>query len=459
MLRPPALRTRTQPLRVRLTAAFASVIAVVLAAAGLLIYVQFTHYIDGRTDEELRERAITFSSLARDEVRPARILALSGEAFAQIFDARGAVVAGTRAVGRARLLSADDVRRARSAPLLADGAVEATQDGVRLRAFRLDDAAVAVIAEPRDERERELHRLATLLGLSLPLALLLASFTGYQVAGAAMRPVESMRRRAAQITEADLSQRLEEPGSGDEIDRLAVTLNDLIGRLEHALARERQIVGDASHELRTPIAVLRTRLDVALRGADDPAALRAALTDARADAVRLTRLAEDLLVLARVDQGQLPLRLGPVEVQDLLERAAARHADAEPGRAISVDVRVPGGAVLLVDADRIDQVLDNLIVNALRYGAGGVELIARAVAGGAGGEAELAVRDHGDGFAPQLLARVFERFSHGEDARAAGGSGLGLAIVKALVQAHGGRVRAANVPDGGAEVTVWLPSA
>ncbi|MCW2958380.1 MAG: hypothetical protein JWP18_1183 [Solirubrobacterales bacterium] len=460
MIRLLSSHARSRPLRVRLTFAFSSVIALVLAAAGLLIYVQFSHYIDGRTDEELRERAVTFASLARGEVRPARIVALSGETFAQIFDARGVVVATTRALGATRLLGLADLRRAQQAPLLAERPTPATDDGVRLRAFPIDDNAVAVIAESRDDRERELSHLATLLAISLPGALLLASLTGYQVAGAAMRPVESMRRRAAQIGEADLAQRLEPPGTGDEIDRLAVTLNDLLARLERALDRERRIVGDASHELRTPIAVLRTRLDVALRGDLDAVALRAALADALSDAIRLTRLADDLLVLARADQGQLPLRLEPVEVQDVLERAAARFAVAEHGGAapeLRVDVQIAGGAVVLADADRVNQMLDNLVVNALRYGAGPVELIARPTAEGRA--VTLAVRDHGVGFPPDLLPRAFERFSHGDAAAAAGGGGLGLAIVQALAVAHGGTANAVNPPEGGAEISVDLPAA
>lgn len=430
-----------------------------LAAAGLLIFVQFSRYIDGRTDEELRERAVTFSTLARDEVSPARIVALSGETFAQIVDGRGGILATTRALAGRRLLSDADIARAGRSPLLGNRApVPSTDDGVRLRAFRISDDAIAVIAESLDERERERHRLAFLLGISLPGALLLASIAGYQVAGAAMRPVETMRRRAAQIGEADLTQRLEEPGTGDELDRLASTLNDLLGRLEQALESERRIVGDASHELRTPIAVLRTRLDVALRGELDATALRGALTDAHGDAVRLSRLADDLLVLARADQGQLPLRLAPVEVQELLERAVARHgaAAAEHERPIAVDVAIAGGAVVLADPDRLDQVLDNLLVNALRYGEGPIELSARS---GGDGRVQLVVRDHGPGFPPRFLGRAFERFSHGESAGAAGGSGLGLAIVEALVHAHDGQVRAANAPDGGAEVRVSLPAA
>ncbi len=454
------VRRRVWPLRLRLTAAFASVIALVLAACGVVIYLQFAHYIDGRTDEELRERSITFTSLAVSEVSPRRIVALSGEAFAQVYGPDGRVLATTRPLGNQRLLTVTQVRAARRRPLLADRPATApTDDGVRLRGFALEQGAVAVIAESRDDRERELNRLATLLLLSLPGALLLASLTGYQVAGAALAPVERMRSRAAQIGDADLSERLEEPGTGDELDRLATTLNDLLQRLQGALERERRIVGDASHELRTPISVLRTRLDVALRSDGDAAGLRAVLAEAQADAVRLTRLADDLLVLARADQGQLPLRREPVEVQQLLEEAAGRHRPAAVAAARTIDasVEIDGGAVLYADPDRMAQVLDNLVVNALRYGSGVITLAARPAS--TPGCVDLSVADTGVGFPAGLADRAFERFSQGEAARALGGSGLGLAIVEAIVRAHGGSVLADNRPEGGAVVRVRLPQA
>lgn len=462
LMRARAAKEARRPwaLRLRLTASFAMVIALVLAASGVLIYVQFARYIDGRTDEELRERSVTFRSLAVDGVNPKRIIALSGEEFAQIYGRRGSVIATTGGVRRQRLLTGAQLASARVKPLSADRRpTPPTDDGVRLRAFTLGDGAVAVIAESRDDRERELNQLALLLLVSLPGALLLASLTGYQVAGAALRPVERMRSRAARIGDTDLSERLDEPGTGDELDRLATTLNDLLERLHGALERERRIVGDASHELRTPISVLRTRLDVALRGDHDKATLRIALTEAQSDAIRLTRLADDLLVLARADQGQLPLRLEPVEVQDLLERAAARHGTqvASAAREIRAAVDVEGGAVVLADPDRIDQVLDNLLVNALRYGRGEITLTARPTPGGH--HVELAVGDRGPGFPPDLRGRAFERFSQGEAARGLGGSGLGLAIVEAIVRAHGGTVAAENGPDGGTEVRARLPLA
>ena len=350
------------------------------------------------------------------------------------------------------------MRRALDAPLLVRAERVEGDDGARVRAVALRDRSrVVAIGESLRPREESLHRLAIRLAITLPAALLLASLAGLQVAKAAMRPVERMRARAAAIGASDLHERLPEPATGDELARLAATLNELLGRIEAAMERERRIVGDASHELRTPISVLRTRLEVALRGAGDPAALRDALGAALADAERLSRLAEDLLVLARADQGQLPLRLEPLDVQDVLEQAAARHrapADAA-GRALDVAVDVAGGAVVLADPDRVAQALDNLVVNALRYGAGTIGLRARRAPGGIA----LVVEDRGAGFPAEFVERAFERFSQADEAGGRAGSGLGLALVEAIARAHGGRAAVGARPGGGAEARLVLPEA
>ena len=441
----------------QLTLAFASVVALVLAATGVVIYTEFRRNLDRAVQDDLAERAGAFRGLAASNVAPARIVALAGERFAQIYAADGSVAASTRALGRQRLLTAAQLAVARRATIRAvRRSIAPTQNGVLVTAFPIGGGRVAAVAESRDERERELDRLSTLLLISLPGALLLASLTGYQVAGAALRPVERMRARAAAIGDAELGERLPEPGTGDELDRLAGTLNELLERRQQALEHERRVVSDASHELRTPISVLRTRLDVALRGPGDAASLREALEGAQDDVGRLARLADDLLVLARADEGRLPLRAEPLDVQDLLEAAVARHAAeaVAAGRPLGAEIEVEGGAVVLGDADRLAQVLDNLVVNALRHGAGEIVVVARPAPSGSA--VEIVVRDAGPGFPLDFLPKAFDRFSQvvpGE------GSGLGLALVEAIVRAHGGSVAAGAAPGGGAEVRIGLRAA
>lgn len=453
----PAVR-RARPLRVRLTVSFASVVAVVLAVTGGLVFVEFRHDFDKRTDAELADRQRAIVGLAGADRTPARILALSGESLAQVYDRQGVLVATSRRLGGEPVLRAGEPARALRGTLVLTRAVPGTDDGARLRAFAISSGRVVVIGESRDERERALHRLAALLMLTLPGALLLASLAGYQVARGALAPVERMRIRAGSIGHGDLSQRLPEPGTRDELDRLAVTLNDLLGRLEAAMQRERRIVADASHELRTPISVLRTRIDVALRGELERSKLLEALEGARNDAARLSRLADDLLVLARADPGQLPLRREPLDVHDLLEQAVERHARAaaDAGRTLEAVNDIEGGAVVLADAASVAQALDNLLINALRYGAGTIQIRANLHGGAA---VALSVRDHGPGFPEEFLPRAFERFSQADSSHAGAGSGLGLAIVEAIAHSHGGTATVANDPEGGAVAAIVLPLA
>ncbi len=441
-----------------MTAAVAAVTAVVLAVTGVLVFQEFTRGLDDRTDAELRERAQSVVELA-EEVPRSALLGVSGESLAQVFSPDGVPTDSTRRLDGSALLAPEQVRAVGSGPVLSTRArVAGTDDGARVIAFRLEGGVVVALGEDRDLREAERLRLGTLLLIGLPTALLLAAFTGYQVAGAALRPVERIRSRAAQIGQSDLTERLPQPGTGDELDRLTTTLNDLLGRLAEALVHERRIVSDASHELRTPISVLRTRLDVALRGPQDAEALRAVVREAQADTRRLARLADDLLVLARADQGRLPLRPEPLDVQDLLEATAERHrADADAGsRTIVVRVEIEGGAVVLADPDRLAQALDNLVVNALRHGRGAIEIVARRPTPAT---VAISVADRGPGFGEDLLPRAFDRFSQGREHKGEGGAGLGLAIVDALLRASGGDAQATDRAGGGAEVTITLPAA
>jgi len=451
----PRTSLRPLPVRVRLTATFAVVVGIALALTGLLVYVQFRQSVDARIDDELGDRQTTLVALAGATPEPQRLVDLAGEQLLQVYAADGTVVASSRLLEGRRLVDAGEVRAARAAPVsVTRERLARFDDGARVRAFALPDGEVAAIGEPRDDRERALHRLAAILAITLPGALVIASLAGYLVTGAALRPVEAMRARAEEIGAGEVGQRLPEPGTRDELDRLATTLNDLLGRREQALEHERRIVGDASHELRTPVSVLLTRLDVALRRDLDADAAHEVLEAARGDARRLSRLADDLLLLARADQGALPLRREPVEVHDLLEEARERHAGAG-GRRVVVAEEVAGGAVVLADGGRVAQVLDNLVVNALVHGAGDVELRARR-----DGEAEVAfsVRDHGAGYPQDFLPRAFERFSRADPARGRGGAGLGLAIVRAIADAHGGRAYVGEAGHAGGDVRLVIPA-
>jgi two-component system, OmpR family, sensor kinase len=310
---------------------------------------------------------------------------------------------------------------------------------------------VLVVGASLEDREEALEGLVAELFVVGPLALLLSSLAGYVLAGAALRPVEAMRRRAAEISTERPGRRLPLPRARDEIHRLGATLNAMLARLEAAFARERRFVADASHELRTPLALLRTELELALRRPRSAKDLEQALRSAAEEVDRLSTLAEDLLVLARADEGALPLRRSSIEAGELLDSVARRFAlrAADEGRALDVDA--PGDTPLEADRLRLEQALGNLVDNALRYGAGTIRLDARTH----DGRVELRVGDEGPGFPPEFLPRAFERFTRADEARGRGAAGLGLAIVDAIARAHGGTAQAANKA-AGAGALVWL---
>jgi len=426
------------PVRVRLTLAFVLAMAVVLVAIGALLYVRLGDALSEQLDESLQLRAQALAS-------GGGLGTGDDEAVAQRLDPDGSPNASSPGLDAA-LVTPEEAARAQ------DGSFFLTReiDGEPMRLLVTPTLVVGASLEDRDEALDEL--LAQLLVVG-PLALLLASGAGYFLAAAALRPVESMRREAAEITGDAAGRRLPLPRARDEIYRLGETLNDMLGRLQESLTRERRFVADASHELRTPLALLQTELELALRHKRTPGELEDALRSARDEVDRLTRLAEDLLILARLDEGRLLLRTEPLAANELLEAVARRFDARATSEGRTLEVR-SDALSLAGDRLRLEQALGNLVDNALRYGTGTVRLETERH----DGEVELRVADEGDGFSPELLTVAFERFTRLDDARGDGAAGLGLAIVDAIARAHGGTARAANGPGGGAVVALVLPA-
>jgi signal transduction histidine kinase len=246
------------------------------------------------------------------------------------------------------------------------------------------------------------------------------------------------------------------PSTGDEIARLAETLNRMLERLEVAMERERRFVDDASHELRTPLAVLKTELELALRRSRTPDELEAAIRSAAEEVDGLTALAEHLLLLARADRGLLATRRARVDVTQLVEQVCAGFET----RARGVELRVgkgSGGSVWAeVDPLLVRQAVANLVDNALSHTPPGGQVSVEVLA--PGGATEVVVADSGPGFDPAVLPHAFEPFVHADGARGrSSGTGLGLAIVQAVAHAHGGTTEAQNGATGGACVVLRLP--
>ncbi len=307
-------------------------------------------------------------------------------------------------------------------------------------------------------RDAALDKLDDSLWIGVPAALVLASIAAYFLAAAALAPVERMRSRAATISTDEISTRLPLPEANDEIQALGRTLNAMLDRLEDGLHHERQFVANASHELRMPLAVLKAELEVALRERGGEAPLRAAMHSAIEETDRIVKLAEDLLLLARAQDGTLPLVPVRLSVGELLDELGERFTPvvAKSGRELVVDRRqLPHAATVRVDPDRILQAISNLVDNSLRYGDGSVTVSARE----ADGRIELHVSDHGVGFGEAFAARAFDRFSRADVARGRDGVGLGLTIVGTIAQAHGGQAGACDQPGGGADVWIAIPVA
>ena len=431
------------PIRIRLTLVFAGVMAVVLAALGAFLYVRLGDSLDERISEDLdaRRMALTRVVAGGGDVDPSLLAGAEGLARVIGLGARGPVYTET---GSALLLTADELDAARTRSVTTD------HDGYRLRAVPVEDKVV-LVGDPLDDRQEALDALLGQLLVALPLALVASSAIGYVVAAAALRPIDAMRRHADEISASTSSQRLPLPAAHDEVYRLGETLNEMLERLDAGLERERRFVADASHELRTPLATLKTELEVALRQPRSPAELEHAIDSAAEETDRLVRLAENLLLVARSDQGALTVARDPIAVDVLLAEVAERFRSRAEAAGRIVDVE-DSGAKLAGERERLDQALGDLVDNALRHGAGEVRLHAAEH----DGFVELHVTDQG-GFDKLFLPRAFERFTRADDARTGEGTGLGLAIVAAIARAHGGSAHAANLAGGGADVWLTAP--
>jgi signal transduction histidine kinase len=428
--------------------------ALLLAATSIFLYVRLGATLDEAVDDELEARtAELIPALERGEPRLSEID--DEERFVQILGAEAPeALDATRRVGLGSVLTPAQYTRARESAIQVElDSVRGYEGSARILATPVR-TAVLVVGASLDDRDEALAGLLGELALVEPIALLLAALLGYGIATAALRPVESMRAEAATISAVEPGSRLSPPRAKDELRRLGETLNSMLDRLEAGLERERAFVADASHELRTPLAALKTELELAARRPRSPEELERVLASAAEETDRLAQLADDLLVLARHDEGAVPLRLDPVRVAELLSRVAGRFAGraARRGREVVVD---PISPELEVEGDelRLEQALGNLVGNAVVHGAGTIRLSASLEPAGC----VFRVRDEGPGVPVAFLPSAFERFGRADQGRSGRGTGLGLAIVRAIAEAHGGSAELENLPGGGVVARVVLP--
>ena len=436
------------PIRLRLAVAFALAAAAVFALGGWL-------FASGLSSAQLR----TIDSQLTVQLAQAGRSQPAGGYLTQVIDPAGRVRSASAEAGNAALVTASQLSQARQGPIWLTRTVD--EEGTRIAAAPLAGRPgwVAVAAGSLETYDATQSQVARELAIGGAVFTAVAGLGAYWLARAALSPVERLRRQVAGISERGGVSGVEVPPTRDEVAALAGTMNDLLGRLQRALARQRAFVADASHELRNPLAVLQGELELAARPGRGLPELTAAVRDAKAEAERLSRLTADLLLLARSDEDRLSLRLERTDIGALLTASAGLAGSRLAAAGLSCRVDVPSGTYADVDPDRIRQAVDNLIGNALRFAPGGsaVVLTARAT----GTDLDIEVSDDGPGFPAGFLPRAFERFARPDSSRSRGdgGTGLGLAIVRAIAVAHGGVATAANKPGGGAVVAQHLPGA
>lgn len=439
---------RRLPVRVRLTAAFAVAMVLVLMGAGLFVYLRLRSDLNESVTAGLAARA---TAVLADNSPAAGAAGDAEEGFAQLLSTDGSVLQSTGGL-RGEAISMAELRRAAAGEeILVERKLPGIEGTARVLARAGGGSAVVTVGQSLQDRDDTLDSLVASFAIGGPIAVLLASLLGYALAAAGLRPVEAMRRRAEGVSLSREAERLPLPAAHDEIYRLGETLNEMLDRLRRSFERERRFVADASHELRTPLAVIKAELEVALRAGGHDPEVREGLVAAVEECDHLAQLAEDLLLVARTSEGELPVRPDGLEIRELLDRVARRFADraAERGRTITVDA--DDRHAVYADELLLRQALGNLVDNALRYGQGDIVLRSRR----AGSGLELEVADQGEGFAPDFAERAFERFARGDLARTGDGAGLGLSIVRAIAEAHGGRAEV--VAGAGATVRLWLP--
>jgi two-component system OmpR family sensor kinase len=471
-------------LRLRLTLLVAALLAVALGVVGFVTYRGTGKDVRRQIDQDLRqdETTLAFQGIPFEAIHPKAVEEAVRNyvdsqpefgAFARLYIIRlrsGPVVTNeVQLVGLAPPLDADkmspsqrqrirdEARELRDAPV-GYSTHETTAGRIRLLVAPLQRGghrvALVGVGEPLNAVDRAKAGVARTFLLAGAVALLIAVLSGYVIATGAVRPIRRMARTAARVDAGDLSHRIRAQGHQDEVRVLADAFDRMLDRLEDAFARQRRFVSDASHELRTPLTVIRGQLEVLGRQSDVTAAdVRRVEGLVRTEIVRMQRLVEDLLLLARADEGSL-VRPEVVEVDPFLTElwdglALTAHRDFRLGV-------LPGGTVQ-ADPDRVAQVVSNLVRNAVEHTQDGgvVALTARV----ADGELELAVEDDGPGIPPDHRDRVFDRFHRTDPGRArrSGGAGLGLAIARAIVVAHGGEISAGASAVGGARVSFTLP--
>ncbi len=467
------MRLRPRHVRTRLTLWYLAVLAgaLILYGAGTSAFLFFNLRLelDRHTIQDLEtiegllsfgpDGVLRLASDSRDEEQEHEA---EQERFMEVRDLSGALLYRNRRLGNWML---------GGAPAAGEG-----KDGYSERSARLPDGTrirlvsrlhtvgtrptLIRLAHTEEPLWHEFRELLSVLLLGLPVALAVAGFGGYALARRTLAPLDSMARRAEQITAERLTERLPVENPDDELGHLARIFNETLGRLEQSFDQLRRFTADASHELRTPLTAIRAVGEVGLQKQGDAAHYRDTIGSMLEEVNRLTRLVDDLLAISRADAGHIQLRPANVSVVELARESAALLEALAEEKSQQLIVEGNGGPVVYGDRLILRQALVNLIDNAVKYSPAGGKVSIRVGVNG-GNEAVVEVQDSGPGIEPAHRLRVFDRFYRVDKARSreAGGTGLGLSIAKWAAEANGGRIELESVPGNGCIFRVRLPLA
>lgn len=465
-------------LRFKLTSYYLAILTLVLAGVGVASYIYLTQTLLTTIDTALSDQIDRIEHHLTVTAGSGPLLRMDRHEFLvdltpqliQIIDARGQVIDEVLDSPRFEL----PVERQLLAELESGRTNFVTVTNQNRQQVRLATRRVPPTSTERGEHifirsgqtlepvDMARSRLMLLMAVAVPLALLLGGLGGLVIANQALRPVDRIRRAAERINEGDLTERVPIPATMDEIGLLAATFNQMIARLQAAFERQKQFTSDASHELRTPLAIMRGDIEIALRRDRTTEEYQRVLASALDEVVRLTKLVEDLLLLARADTGRVELQCRPMNLSLLCRDLIEYIAPLAHQQGLDLHLQLSGGPkyadlIVLADENRLRQLLLNLIGNAIKYtdSGGRVELTLDKE----GRWIVIRVRDNGRGIAVEDLPLIFDRFfrrSRMTSEPSVPGFGLGLAISKWIVESHGGTISVESQPGLGTEVTVRL---
>ncbi|PWU22189.1 MAG: hypothetical protein C5B48_10490 [Candidatus Rokuibacteriota bacterium] len=451
------------PIRVRLTAWYALLLAAIIVALGTFVVIQLRSDMRQALERQLKENAVqiaegyTYEGPSDFQDVSATVLP-QGTSASQVVAPDGSVL-----LGHGLPLFAPIGPASVRADALAgkDRLLDVHLKGEHYRAFftrvrRHGRAQVLVTAESLKDVDDAVERVLVLLLLAGPAALLATALGGWWLARKALLPVDRMASKAGSIGIDQLDERIALPRTEDEIGHLAVTLNAMLDRLEQGVEEKRRLVADASHELRTPLAAMRAELEISLRGDDLTPVAREVMESTLEEAERMSRTVDNLLTLARVDEGRLELLITRVDLLAASEGAAVPLRSLARSKRLNFEV---DGEACEIEADphRLHQAITNFIVNAIKYAEPGGTV--RVTTWCNEREVGVTVSDDGPGIPEEARPHVFDRFYRVDSARGrdGGGSGLGLAICREVAKAHNGRVSVQSEVGEGSSFTLAFP--